>query len=464
MKICMFVKNSFEYDARVTKEARTLIGAGHEVTVVALHVPNLTIERETTADGIRVIRVQRFGFGVGRFSRAVAGVAGRAIVQQAKVAGEEVDPDLFRRATAIRPPSTATPGENQTIVRVAEPRVSDSDRRPPAARVRLILALVGAARFGYRLALSVFGLQGRAVKTYAINRRLIEAGLSTQADVYHSHDLNTLWVGHVCKRRTGARLVYDSHELATERNRMGRWWKATATWTERRWLPSADALIMASPPWIDHNRRKYGRVPEPAVAVLNVPELQTVTPVDLRSLLDIEASQAILLYQGSIQENRGIEPAIEALAFLPKAVVVVIGYGHHRPVLERMDHGNRVRFFGPVPNHELLDYTAGADIGLCNIVSSSISYHTSLPNKLFEYLMAGIPVIGCEGPEIARVVRLTGAGEVAPATDPRALAAAAEKILADPDHYRAAARAARTSYHWGVEAAKLLEVYREIGS
>ena len=137
---------------------------------------------------------------------------------------------------------------------------------------------------------------------------MIRVGLGTGADVFHSHDLNTLYVGHVCKQKTGARLVYDSHELATERNRMGFWWRTWATWNERKWLPSADALIVASPSWIGHLRDKYGKVPDPAVTVINVPERRTPEPRDLRGELGIGADASILLYQGSIQENRGIEP------------------------------------------------------------------------------------------------------------------------------------------------------------
>ena len=72
MKICMFVKNSFEYDARVTKEAKTLIGAGHDVTVVAIHVPGKTAERETTPDGIHVVRVSRLSFGLGTLNKVAA--------------------------------------------------------------------------------------------------------------------------------------------------------------------------------------------------------------------------------------------------------------------------------------------------------------------------------------------------------------------------------------------------------
>jgi len=72
VRVCMFVKNSFEYDARVTKEARSLVEGGHEVTVVAIHVPGVTAERETTADGINVIRVHRLSFGMRKVQQAHA--------------------------------------------------------------------------------------------------------------------------------------------------------------------------------------------------------------------------------------------------------------------------------------------------------------------------------------------------------------------------------------------------------
>lgn len=472
MKVCMFVKNSFEYDARVTKEAKTLIAAGHDVTVVAIHVPDVTAAEETTGDGIHVVRVSRLNLGVSALNRLAARYAGGIEQRHARLTGEEVDVAKARELGTLHVDSTATPGDAARLEVAAE---GPPTATPPSGlavvwgRVTtpLLRGFARLARFGFRVVKAVLGRQGRALKTWAINRRMIRVGLRTGADVFHSHDLNTLYVGHVCKRRRpGAKLVYDSHELATERNRMGFWWRTWATWNERRWLPSADALIVASPSWIDHLRNKYGRVPNPATTVINVPERRRPRPRNLRAELGIPPQPAILLYQGSIQENRGIEPAIDAVTLLDDAVLVVVGYGYHRPTLEAMvakrGVGDRVKFFGPIPNEELLDWTAAADIGMCNIVNSSLSYYTSLPNKLFEYLMAGIPVIGSDSPEIGRVVAETGAGEVCDPVDPEAIAAAARKILADPTPYREAARRATERYHWAIEAEKLRGVYEEL--
>jgi len=469
MKICMFVKNSFEYDARVTKEAKTLIGAGHDVTVVAIHVPNKTAEREVTSDGINVVRVSRLSFGLGTLNRIAARYAGSIETRHARLTGEEVDRERARELSEWLPTSTATPGDKVEVIVDTDAGTEADIRSRLWARITtpILRGFARTARFGFRAVKFLVGRQGRALKTLAINRRMIEVGLSIGADVYHSHDLNTLYIGAMCKKKgPGTRLVYDSHELQTERNRMTKWWRRWAAWNERRWLPYADAMIVASPSWIDINRRKYGKVPDPSVSIINTPELVSITePRNLRGELDIPDEAPILLYQGSIQENRGIEPAIDAISLLPQAVLVVIGYGYHRPTLEadvrKRGLTDRVKFFGPIPNDELLDWTAAADIGLCNIVNSSLSYHTSLPNKLFEYIIAGIAVIGSDSPEIGRIVREEGVGEVADPIDPESLAAATRTILSDLDRYRAATRAAAQKYNWGVEEQKLLGIYAD---
>lgn len=472
MKICMFVKNSFEYDARVTKEAKSLIGAGHQVTVVAIHVPNQTRQHETTSDGINVIRVSRLSFGLGTMNKIAARYAGSIETRHARLTGEAVDEDRARELGQWMPASTATPSDEVAVV-VEETTGSNTGSVASQLWGRVTTPVLRGfarlARFGFKAVRFLVGKQGRALKTWAINRRMIEVGLAERADVYHSHDLNTLYIGAMCKKRTGARLVYDSHELQTERNRMTKWWRRWAAWNERRWLPYADAMITASPPWIDINREKYGAVPDPSVSVLNTPELQVIKqPQDLRGALDIPAEAPILLYQGSIQENRGIEPAIDAISLLPDAVLVVVGYGYHRSTLEadvrKRGLTDRVKFFGPIPNDELLAWTAAADIGLCNIVNSSLSYYTSLPNKLFEYIIAGIAVIGSDSPEIGRIVTEEGVGEVADPVDPEDLARAARTILSDLDRYRAATKAASQKYNWAIEEQNLLQVYAGLES
>lgn len=469
MKICMFVKNSFEYDARVTKEARTLIAAGHDVTVVAIHVPGVTAENETTSDGIKVRRVSRIHFGLGTLNRVAGRYAGTIESRHAKLTGDPVDTAKQAQLSAVVPASTATPGANsgpvpESVTPPTSGVVSPGSRIWASLTTPVLRGLAHTARFAFRVVKAVLGRQGLALKTWAINKRMIAVGLEVDPDVFHAHDLNTLYVGWQCAEQTGAKLVYDSHELATERNRMDNKWRKWAMWNERRGLPKADALITASPAWIPFMKRRYGAVPEPAIELINVPEFHEEVPVwDLRGELDISPDVPILLYQGSIQENRGIEQALEATLMLDDAVLVVVGYGYHRPTLEadvaKRGIGDRVKFFGPIPNHELLFWTAAADIGMANIINSSVSYHTSLPNKLFEYIMAGVPVIGSDSPEIGRIVRETGVGVACDPADPSAIAEAARVILGDKARFVEATERARHHYNWDVEAKKLVALY-----
>lgn len=469
VKVCMFVKNSFEYDARVTKEANSLIGTGHEVTVVALHAPATTVQAETTESGINVIRVPRSNLGGPALNRIATRYGTNIETRHAHLTGGDVDTGRIREHSAIAPISTATPGDEAG----GSPEESSAGFTEGSAMSQgwarattpILRAVPVAAKWGYRNAHRLLGPRTRKIQQRAIDSRMVEAGLSVGADVFHSHDLNTLRIGALCNEQSaGSRLVYDSHELQTERNRMSPKERDIAVATERKYLPDADAMIVASPSWIEWNRRLYGSIPDPSISIINVPPVTVVEPSNLlHEELGIEDRKAILLYQGSIQENRGIEPAIEAVKLLDDVILVVIGYGHHKPVLEDIvaaeGQEDKVRFYGSIPNQDLIRYSASADIGLANIVNSSVSYNTSLPNKLFEYAMADIPIIGSDSSEIGRIVREEHIGEVCDPEDAAAIAAAVRRILDNPQRYRPGLALAREKYNWSIEGAKLVAFY-----
>ena len=468
----MFVKNSFEYDARVTKEAHSLIDAGHDVTVVALHAPETTRERETTDRGIHVIRVPRSNYGVPALNR----IAGRYVTtvetRHAKLTGAEVDTARIIEQSKFAPSSTATPEaeidplSGIEVVPVHAPTQVSTIWARLTTPILRIVPVVG--KWIYGVLRRLLGVQSRRLQDQAINRRMIKAGLSVRAQVFHCHDLNTLEVGVHCKEQTPeALLVYDSHELQTERNRMTTKERDAAVAAEGENLPHADAMIVASPSWIEWNRKLHGSVPDPSITILNVPPVTKVDKSDLlRDELGISPDTRILLYQGSIQENRGIEPAIDAVRQLDDVVLVVVGYGHHKPVLEafvaKEGLSDKVLFYGAIPNNDLIRYTASADIGLSNIINSSMSYFTSLPNKLFEYAMSDIPVIGSDSPEIGRIVSEEQIGEVCDPSDGDAIAAAISTILSDPSVYEPGLATTRDKYNWAIEEQKLVTLYENL--
>jgi glycosyltransferase involved in cell wall biosynthesis len=480
VKVCMFVKNSFEYDARVTKEARSLVEGGHEVTVVAIHVPGVTATTEVTPDGIRVVRVNRLSFGMRKVQQAHARFVVDVEERRSRLTGDEVDEDRIRRYSALLPASTATPGENAAVAPIRAGAPTGPAASTPRGRLGRSWAAVSTGvlraagqtvRYGFRAAKFVVQAPLRRVRAAALDRRFLRAGLATGAAVWHCHDLNTLAVGVCCKQhRPGTRLVYDSHELATERSRMGQRARRRAGREERRGLRHVDEGIWTTRTRAEYVVRRYGiRFP---TLIHNVPEMLEVKQGwDLHQRLSIAADRRILLYQGSIQEFRGIEESIEAVARLERCVLVIVGYGYHRPALEdlvlRRGLEGRVRFFGPIPNDELLYYTASADVGLCVIRGQSLSYRWSMPNKLFEYMMAGIPVVASDFEEMGRVVREEGVGTVCDPDDPESIAAAVRAIIDDPEaetRFRAATRVAITRYNWDHEEQKLLSLYRRLAS
>lgn len=432
-RVCMLVKNSFEFDARVTKEARSLTSAGHGVTVIALHVPGLTSSHERRPDGISVIRVSGiYGRLRERLPRFLS--ASTTVATGATLNASQLNKPTTASATASRT-ALARPHLLHTIVR----RVIRSSSRP----VLMLNDLV-------------------------VSRRMERTGKELRADVVHAHDLNTLAIGAAVASSTSARLVYDAHELHTARNDSYRISRFVARRRERRGITRADAVITATSTWAEMMAQDYGLSVSPTVLRNTPPHLEVTSPVDLRTRLHLPPEATILLYQGSVQTNRGIEQTLAALPHLQDCVLVICGYGAHIPALQEqvaaLGLDDRVRFDGPIANDTLVSYSAGADIGLCLIIGSSLSYRTSLPNKLFEYFMAGIPVLASDFPEMGAVVRQTGAGEVCDPVDPRAIAAAVERLRA-PARYAAAteaSRAAANRFNWDSEQQRLLDLYVSI--
>lgn len=434
-RVCMLVKNSFQYDARVTREATSLVNGGWDVTVIAVHAPGLARE-EVTSAGVRILRVPRIYGGLAELMR----------------------PSIVAPGTAVgsRAPRFPPPAE------VAEERGQHPHTRGDGdfkTRRRRMLGRLG----------QVGGALPRALNSMVLNYRFARQALALDPTVVHAHDLNTLAAARRVKRSRDAWLVYDAHELQAHRNEMGLARRAWGRIVEQRGMRDVDAMITATDAWADYLAGVY-KVERPHV-VRNVPEPEKTPPSarrDLRAALRIREDQRILLYQGSIQPNRGIEQTIAALRYLPECVLVIIGYGAHQAALQRQAQRwglmQRVRFFGPVPNAELIGYTAAADVGMCCIINSSLSYYWSLPNKLFEYMMAGIPSVTSDFPEMGRLVRREGIGEVCNPSDPRDIGRAVARIIHDAPHeqrLRAAARVAAERYHWGLEERRLNAVYAQ---
>ena len=238
-----------------------------------------------------------------------------------------------------------------------------------------------------------------------------------RADLVHCNDLNTLQVGVMLKLLSFGRikLVYDAHEFesnyAPNQSRRSIWLLQVI---ERALIRFADAVITVSDGIAEEYARLYS-IEKPAL-VLNCPPYQEVGKKDLfREKFGIIPGQTIFLYQGGLDKGRGVEMLLEAFRDLGGAnAIVFMGYGPLEETIKEYALAHQGIYFHPAVSPDvLLDYTSSADFGISFIENACKSFAYCLPNKMFEYLMAGLPVIVSNLQEMKKVVEKNGIGVVA---------------------------------------------------
>jgi glycosyltransferase involved in cell wall biosynthesis len=314
------------------------------------------------------------------------------------------------------------------------------------------------------------GLLARSIKLLEYVIRTVREALRTQACVYHAHDGETLPIAWLASRLRRGWLVYDAHEFERGRNwansNLPTLFRRLWTLPERLFIHSVDLVITVSDSIADELSRIY-HIDRPII-VRNCPG-QSPPRISnrLREELAIPAHRPIVLYQGGVAANRGLYTLIAGAMRVPGAIVVIVGNGPLFDPLREWVHENewqeRVYFTGLVPLDELPDYTASADVGAALIQNACLSYYYSLPNKLFEYMQAGLPVITSDFPEMRTLLQSFEFGQVVDPESPEAVARALETILGDSDvrtRMRSRTYAASKVYNWENEVEKLVRAYR----
>jgi glycosyltransferase involved in cell wall biosynthesis len=268
-------------------------------------------------------------------------------------------------------------------------------------------------------------------------------------------------------------LVYDSHELFLERNigtRSRSRDKLVWAPVERFGIHACDAVFSVAEGICRHLGEQYG-IPKPHL-LRNVQPYEP--PAEPSTLLADElgspAGTPIVLYPGAITVNRGLEQMIDSAPFLDGAVYVIMGYARNADYLAGLTQraealgvlNRRVYFRDAVPIHDVVRYTASADLGIVPTQNICLSYFFESSNKIFHCLMAGVPLVMSDHAEKRLLAEEYGIGWLFDETDPREIAGAVNAALADRDAYRAAAqhclRAART-LNWEHEEHRLRTVY-----
>jgi glycosyltransferase involved in cell wall biosynthesis len=405
----MFVLNPVLSDPRVMREARTLQESGYRLTIIGQHDE---LKKESVQDGIRIILLQRNIL----FRLVLKLLKGRTAAQPASPA---------------MAPATAPPG----IIRRMKQFIFDC---------------------------------GEIAHMILTNIAMAAAGIRLGARVYHSHDLNTLLAGYAASRMKRARLVYDFHEAYTEQfphDATTACWRGFYTMLERLLIRKADRLITVCGSLSAWAQELYAA--PAATVIMNTSTFrETDRPAPGNASPDIT-----VLYHGIYLKDRGLEQLIEAVKHFPTGMRLLMrGKGEIEPLLravaEREGVTDRVYFAPPVKMEELISAAAAADIGVIPYIATNLNNKFSTPNKLFEYMMAGLAIAGSNLPELQAIILGEQIGEVFDPTSPKDIARAIIAIATDRDKLgcmkQTALTAAKEKYNWEQESRKLLGIYSDL--
>lgn len=516
----MFVFNNCANDARVLKESATLVNAGFQVEVIAF-LDKKTVPRETR-EGVQITRLR-----TDPINQRLIRIFGNPLYYRPKWMRREVRiprssgarirkrPEILRKVKAffrtLRLKAFAHLGVSYDNMEQAKAElVKNAVRlffRAPILMTQLGFLYIASFTLGlmYRFGRRIRRMfSPRRIKRNLKNRimwtsrNLIQDpmrwllrpahryfvyldffrkakaySLKYPADIYHCHDLNTLYIGMVLKRKQQAKLVYDSHELYLHKNRLapaGIFKTWLLKWIETRGMAAADKVITVGECIADWMAKEY-KAPKPTV-IINAPrqrEAQALmSDVSLRKALNVRDKDFLLIYSGGITFNRGLENVIKAVNQIENLHFVLLGYGSEvymsglRKLIQSEKAEDKVSFFGPVPHYEVASYLASADCGIAPIMNICLSYYYCSPNKLFEYVQARLPVIASNFPEMERVVNESEIGFTFDPEDIESIKSSIHRMMDNPQdrlRFKENTQKAAEKYRWAVEEKKLEDIY-----
>lgn len=423
--VCMFVWNHFTNDARVLRECTALSENGYSVDLICIHDPkadNMLFEERINKNFV-VYRVKRYPTSLNILQSAY-----HFIIKNRMAAVLAI---VIWFALAYLTPFIIIP-------------------------LTILLLIVIKTKVK------------KLIVRGSIILRMMAKGRKRKYDIYHSNDLNTLPQGYFCAkwRIKRKRLVYDSHEVQTSRTGYN---SPIYGKIEKFYVKRIDTMIVENHTRAKYNEDLYGFYPN---VLHNYPfkhTSQLEENFDLHEILGLPKDEKILLYQGGIQMGRGLEKLIQAAPLFNEGTLVFIGDGKIKQQLLKMvvdmNLESKVKFIPKVPLVDLPKYTRNAYLGFQVLNNICFNHYSASSNKLFEYMMAGVPVVACNFPEIKKVVEGDQTGICIDPHKPEEIASAVNKLLENLSLREKLSRnsiIARNKYNWDKEKTILFNIYQQL--
>lgn len=288
--------------------------------------------------------------------------------------------------------------------------------------------------------------------------------ITSKNDILLANDVDALLPNYLVSKLKGLVLVFDSHEIFSEaptlynRPMRKKIWKSIEAFI----LPKVKHFYTVSNGYADWFEKEYGKR---GIIIRNVPTISPNLDNELKvQLPERKADEKVLIYQGVINFSRGIDKMIEAMQYVENAQLWIIGNGPKKAEFEelssKLNLTEKVKFFGSITPSQLKLVTPQADLGLSLEEDYGISYRYALPNKVFDYTHAGIPILGTYLPEIKQTIEEFGIGKTIQTHDPEEIAQLINVLLAEgkSPYQENLAKAAKV-FNWENEEEKLREIY-----
>ncbi|MBO7084255.1 MAG: glycosyltransferase family 4 protein [Bacteroidales bacterium] len=299
------------------------------------------------------------------------------------------------------------------------------------------------------------------------NIRLFSFLLFHKANLLLSNDLDTALPNYFISKLKGIKMIYDSHEYFTEtpelvdRPRVQRVWKRIEGFVVPRLLE----MITVCESIADLFHEKYG---VKCHVVRNIPARAALPPKGDKKILNLPEDKHLLVLQGSgINIQRGAEELVEAMQYLDDCYLMIIGGGDVLPILKQMvtemHIEDRVRFIPRMPYANMMAYTQLAELGFILDKDTNLNYRFCLPNKLFDFIQAGVPIVASRLVEVGKIIEKYQIGLFIPDHDPKSIAATIKEGLGDASRravWQQGLAKAAEELCWENEQQVLLDIYK----
>lgn len=303
-----------------------------------------------------------------------------------------------------------------------------------------------------------------------LNIRLFLFFIIKKVDILYSNDLDTLPANFFAsKLKPKLKLIYDTHELFTEVPELENNKFAKNTWLriERFIFPKLQYIITVNESIAKIYKTIYGKS---ILVIRNVPEKYGNRIPLSKSKLGLPEGKFILIMQGSgLNVDRGIEEAVLSMQFIDNALLILVGSGDVIPKVKELVAKNqlseKVMFFDKRPYLEMMQLTSNAHIGLTLDKPLSDNYKFSLPNKLFDYIQAGIPVLSSQLVELKKIIDNYEIGCFVENISPEEIARKINFLIENPDklnQYKSNCVRAAEIENWENEKMKLIRFVNDL--